>query len=79
MEQIEQQLDIETLLAGSTGLGLGRQHEVFDVLSGKSPWHPQLQNDQPWKDFTALAQPELDRYLHVHKYMVIHACLHHHM
>ena len=54
MEQVEQQLDIETLLDG--GSGLGRQNEVFDVLSGRGSWL-----EQPWKDFSPLAKPESDR------------------
>ena len=59
MEQVERQLDIETLLAGSSGLG--RQNEVFDVLSGRDSWLSPLQSEQPWKDFSHLAKPESDR------------------
>ena len=63
MEQVEQQLDIETLLAGSSGLG--RQIEVFDVLSGRGSWLSPLQSEQPWKDFSHLAKPESDRSVNV--------------
>ena len=63
MEQVEQQLDIETLLAGSSGLG--RQNEVFDVLSGRGSWLSPLQSEQPWKDFSHLAKPESDRSVNV--------------
>lgn len=56
MDQREQQLDIETLL-GTTS-GLGRQNDVFDVLGPLRI--PQV--EEAWKDFSDLAKPPVERY-----------------